>query len=208
MMRAPVPNDPAEVGRVALVVLCFPCCRGLRGSWKREMATMNTVEKLTRTTTSLGSVTTSSSHDATWRAFIRHFLEMVVAMIVGMAVFGAIVWGIFGLLGHASLRHYAGFRALVMAINMIIGMSLWMRHRRHSWAAIGEMAGAMFVPYVALLGPYLAGVLSGPALLGAMHLLMLPAMVLAMLHRRDEYTSGHTAGKPKVVRRRKVRQVG
>ena len=25
-------------------------------------------------------------------------------------------------------------------------MALWMRHRRHSWARVAEMAGAMFVP--------------------------------------------------------------
>ena len=116
-----------------------------------------------------------------------------------MAVFGAIVWGVFGLLGHSDLRHYAGFRAFVMEINMIVGISLWMRHRRHSWAAIGEMAGAMFVPYAVLIGPFWAGALSGPALLGAMHVLMLPPMIGAMLHRREEYTSSHAPGERRTV---------
>lgn len=131
------------------------------------------------------STVTHPSHTA--RHLLRHLFEMVVAMILGMAVFGAVVWGIFGLLGHADLRHYAGVRGLVMSLNMIIGMSLWMRIRRHSWSIIGEMSWAMFLPYVALIGPYLVGLLSGPAFLGAMHLLMLPMMIGAMLHRREEY---------------------
>jgi hypothetical protein len=42
-----------------------------------------------------------------------------------------------------------------------------------------------------LLGPFWAGVLSGGALLAAMHVLMLPAMVIAMLRRRDEYAQEH-----------------
>jgi hypothetical protein len=134
------------------------------------------------------SVTASQTHRAERRHFLRHFIEMVLAMLVGMALFGAIIWGIFGLLGHSNLRHYPEIRALVMSANMVIGMSLWMRYRRHSWAAIGEMAGAMFVPYAVLIGPFWAGLLSGPALLGAMHVLMLPLMIVAMLHRREEYT--------------------
>jgi hypothetical protein len=36
-----------------------------------------------------------------------------------------------------------------------------------------------------------AGVLAGDALLVGMHVLMLPAMVIAMVHRRSEYAQGH-----------------
>ena len=36
-----------------------------------------------------------------------------------------------------------------MALNMTVGMTLWMRHRRHTWAMCAEMAGAMFAPAVA-----------------------------------------------------------
>jgi hypothetical protein len=49
----------------------------------------------------------------------------------------------------------------------------------------------MFVPLAVLIGPYLAGMLSSDALLSAMHVLMLPAMAIAMLHRRDEYAQDH-----------------
>ena len=43
----------------------------------------------------------------------------------------------------------------------------------------------MFVPLAVLIGPFWAGVLSGGGLLGVMHVLMVPAVVIAMLHRRD-----------------------
>jgi hypothetical protein len=36
-----------------------------------------------------------------------------------------------------------------MALNMTVGVTVWMRHRRHTSAMCGEMAGAMFVPAVA-----------------------------------------------------------
>jgi len=78
-----------------------------------------------------------------------------------------------------------------MAMNMTIGMAVWMRHRGHGWAPIADMSAAMFVPLAVLIGPFWAGVLSGDGLLGAMHVLMLPAMVTAMLRRRDEYAQDH-----------------
>ena len=33
-----------------------------------------------------------------------------------------------------------------MAMNMTIGMAVWMRHRHHGWGPIGEMSAAMFFP--------------------------------------------------------------
>ena len=134
-----------------------------------------------------------ASGQGSWHSFIRHFLEMVVAMIAGMAVLGGALSLIFALAGHSNPIHYAGLRALVMTINMTIGMSLWMRYRGHDWTSTGEMAGAMFLPLLALIGPYEAGLLSGGALLLVMHFLMLPCMVIVMLHRREEYAQNHRA---------------
>jgi len=117
---------------------------------------------------------------------------MVLAMLVGMAVLGMVAGGICAALGHSGfLSDHAGIRAWVMALNMTIGMAVWMRYRGHGWAAIGEMGAAMFVPVVLLIGPYLAGAISAAVLLVGMHVLMLPAMVVAMLHRRDEYAHDH-----------------
>lgn len=125
--------------------------------------------------------------------FLRHYVEMVVAMAIGMLLLGR-VWDTFAaLLGGERLLARPDLAALVMATDMTIGMAIWMRHRRHGWRGVAEMGAAMYLPFAALLVPYWGGVVSGEALLTAGHLLMLPAMVVAMLLRRGEYTTGHRA---------------
>jgi hypothetical protein len=127
------------------------------------------------------------------RRFLRHYVEMIVVMIVSMMVLGGLFWGIMGILGHGDLRHYLGVRAFVMTMNMAIGMTIWMRFRRHGWASTFEMDAAMILPFVLLIGPYSAGMLSGGALLGIEHLSMLPFMFVVMLRRFDEYAQVHQA---------------
>jgi hypothetical protein len=78
-----------------------------------------------------------------------------------------------------------------MTMNMVIGMTVWMRLRGHGWASTLEMDASMFLPFVLLIGPYWAGLLSGEALIGVEHLLMLPFMFLVMLRRYDEYAHAH-----------------
>ncbi len=114
------------------------------------------------------------------RRFLRHYLEMVVVMMVSMAVLGALTSGILAVLGHSNLRHLAGLRAFVMTMNMVIGMTVWMRLRGHGWASTLEMDASMILPFLLLIGPYRAGV---------------------MLRRYDEYAhvhhrhpSGHEGG--------------
>jgi hypothetical protein len=74
-----------------------------------------------------------------------------------------------------------------MATWMTAGMTAWMAWRRHSWPAIAEMGLAMYASFVVLFPAYWLGSLSGHNVMLAGHLLMLPAMALAMLHRREEY---------------------
>lgn len=126
------------------------------------------------------------------RNLVQHFIEMVLAMLVGMAVLGMAAAAICAALGHSGfLTHHAGLLSFVMALNMSIGMAAWMRFRGHGGAPIAEMVGAMFVPWALLIGPYLGGLISADALLVGMHVLMFAAMGAAMLHRRDEYAHGH-----------------
>jgi flagellar biosynthetic protein FliP len=126
------------------------------------------------------------------RNLVRHFFEMVAAMFVGMAALGGVVRMICAALGYSGFFvDHVGLRAPLMAMNMTIGMAAWMRYRGHGWPPIGEMSAAMFAPVLVLIGPFWAGVLPGGVLLAAMHVLMLPAMVIAMLHRRDEYAQDH-----------------
>lgn len=112
-------------------------------------------------------------------------------MMVGMVVLGGLFQLIFAILGHGNVLHYAGLRALLMTGNMVIGMSLWMRHRRHSWTSVRKMSGAMCIPLAVLIIPYGAGMLSAGASFALLHVLMLPCMLGAMLLNRDEYSRDH-----------------
>ena len=123
----------------------------------------------------------SGSH-LVWH-FVRHYLEMVVAMLVGMYTLGGVENLV---LPSVTLRADVG--VLVMATNMAIGMGAWMRFRGHSWPAVTQMSAAMYVPFAVLLVPYWLGAVSGGLLMTAGHVLMLPAMALAMWWRLDEYS--------------------
>jgi hypothetical protein len=119
---------------------------------------------------------------AIWH-FVRHYLEMVVAMFVGMFALGGLedlVWPA------VTLPAAAG--VMVMATNMSVGMAAWMRVRGHSWRGIAEMSASMYLPFVVLLVPYWAGVVGAGVLMAWGHVLMLPAMALVMLLRPAEYT--------------------
>jgi hypothetical protein len=120
------------------------------------------------------------------RSFARHYLEMVAAMFVGMAVLGGLVQGILALAGQET-PDQPEVTALAMAFYMSAGMVVWMRYRGHGWAPTLEMAGVMFVPTVALFPLLWAGAISGDDLLMLEHVLMLPLMYVVMLRRRSEY---------------------
>jgi hypothetical protein len=121
-----------------------------------------------------------------WR-FLRHYLEMVAAMVVGMVALGAALRGVLALVGLEVPTRYPELAALEMAFTMSVGMAAWMRHRGHRWASTLEMAGAMFAPTIALVPLLWLGVISGDALLVLEHLAMLPLMYLLMARRRAEY---------------------
>ena len=122
------------------------------------------------------------------RTFIRHYLEMLIAMFVGMGVLAG---------GGAA----AGFELeakelllLWMAFTMSLPMVAWMRYRGHGWAPAGEMTASMFLPSLAAIVLLWIGLVEAEGtLLAIQHAAMFPAMLLAMLLRRDEY-SGHAHG--------------
>ena len=126
-----------------------------------------------------------------WHRFVRHFMEMVAAMIVGMILLGGLVNVFCALSDHRSLLEHPGTSAPIMATNMAIAMVAWMKHRGHAWPTTIEMAAAMYAPLVLFTVPYAMGAISGGAFLALTHILMLPAMWIAMLHRRQEYVGDH-----------------
>jgi flagellar biosynthetic protein FliP len=158
---------------------------------RRTMTADTTTNRraVTAVTTSISSIRTRTRTRSSLRANLRfagHFLEMVVAMFVGMAAL-APVWSY----AAPGLVEQPAVHAMIMATNMTVGMALWMWIRRHPWPRIAEMSAAMYLPFVVLLVPYWLGAISADALMTGGHLLMLPAMLGAMLWRRTEYSHSH-----------------
>jgi hypothetical protein len=125
------------------------------------------------------------------RHFFRHFGEMFLAMMVGMMALAGFDAAIFAAAGTSipDVKDSAPeVWGLLMALNMIVGMTVWMRHRRHSWAMCAEMAGAMFVPAVVAIVLFWCAVIHGRAIGGVEMAAMLPAMIAVMLLRRTEYS--------------------
>lgn len=123
---------------------------------------------------------------------MRHYLEMVLVMLVAMMVF-APLWDLAAYAsGWRGLVERSDLRVVTMATDMTVGMSLWMWRRGHGRRPTAEMAAAMAVPFLLLLGPLRGGALSENGVLGFGHLLMLVAMAVVMLVRVEEYTHDHS----------------
>lgn len=117
--------------------------------------------------------------------FLRHYVEMVTAMLLGMGALGLV--NAIGL----DLPDNTTVELLEMAVWMTVPMVAWMRHRGHDWRPCVEMAAAMVVPAVGALALHWTGAVDdGHALLMLEHTVMFPAMLVPMLLRLDEYT-GH-----------------
>lgn len=121
---------------------------------------------------------------ATWR-FVRHYLEMVVAMLAGMVALGAASALVL------DLPDTTAVELIEMAVWMTAPMVAWMRTRGHGWRSCNEMAAAMLLPAGGALALYATGAITDShALLMFEHTVMFPAMLIVMLVRRDEY-AGH-----------------
>ena len=126
--------------------------------------------------------------------FVRHYLEMVVAMFAGMFALGLPLAALLGVVGIDVAAWRTDARELMllgMAFTMSVPMGAWMRYRGHGWAPVWEMTASMFVPSFAAIGLLWAGIVEDTdALLYVQHIGMLPSMLAVMLLRLDEYT-GH-----------------
>jgi hypothetical protein len=79
-------------------------------------------------------------------------------------------------------------RTAVMPVTMTVPMVGWMHYRSHPVRHNLEMAASMVAPtaaVIALLG--VAAIPSG-SVMGAQHLIMIPAMVGVMLRRYEHYS--------------------
>jgi hypothetical protein len=123
------------------------------------------------------------------KTFIRHYLEMLAAMFIGMGVLA-------GGPAAAGLKIDAPeLELLWMAFTMSVPMVAWMRYRGHGWAPSMEMTASMFIPSFAAIALLWMGVVEERGTLMAIqHVAMFPAMLVAMLLRRDEYSGHHHVG--------------
>jgi hypothetical protein len=119
------------------------------------------------------------------KTFLRHYLEMVAAMFIGMGILGTPL-----LLAVSDDAH--ALKLAIMGVTMTAPMVAWMRYRGHGWAPSNEMAAAMLIPTAGVIALQMGGTVEDYGTLMALeHAVMLPAMLVAMLLRRGEYTSDH-----------------
>jgi flagellar biosynthetic protein FliP len=130
--------------------------------------------------------------------FLRHYLEMVAAMVAGMVVLGLPAEQGLRLIGSSTdaLSDSAPWASLLgMATIMTIPMVALMRWRGHAWRPVWEMSASMYVPTFLAIVLVEAGVLDYMPGMMLEHVVMLPAMLVAMLLRPDEYAHhDHGAG--------------
>jgi hypothetical protein len=122
--------------------------------------------------------------------FARHYLEMVVAMLLGMAT----LWPLWSLatrgVGETSWVHGIEAESVVMATAMSVPMAVWMAYRGHRARLTMEMCAAMYAGYLVLFPLHWAGALSEMGVMMWGHVLMPLLMLAAMVARRREYL-GH-----------------
>ncbi|MEU6712896.1 hypothetical protein ABZ897_15560 [Nonomuraea sp. NPDC046802] len=134
------------------------------------------------------TTTTTTKTNRRWGRFALHYLEMIIAMFVGMFALGMLQSAVgLGL----SYDEQPELAYLAMAFNMSVGMAVWMRIRGHGWASTLEMGAAMFVPIVPLFPMLWLGLIDGDVLMMVSHVAMFPLMLAAMLRRLDEYAACH-----------------
>ena len=154
------------------------------------------VLEVSSSTTHLRSAPSIKRTAAASGRFALHFLEMTIAMMVGMAFFAPFKAALVGqgyttLLDRTSIEYQAW-----MNLFMVVPMVLWMRVRGHRWGHGIEMGAAMvgpvaFILIVCSLGieqtfPWFTTSLTGMA--------MFLGMLGYMLYRRDMYTGGYSFG--------------
>ena len=119
------------------------------------------------------------------RRFARHYIEMLIAMFVGMVALGAPFEALVS-------TDSAAVKVTEMGVTMTIGMVAWIRYRGHGWRPCIEMAALMLLPTALALLLFAVGAATETTtLLGVQHVVMLPAMLIVMLLRRDEYSHHH-----------------
>ena len=124
--------------------------------------------------------------------FALHYVEMVLAMIIGMIVLGIPVDTVARAAGYDDLYHelpLAG--AIVMTVIMVVPMAAWMGFRGHDRSMTVEMSLAMIVPTVALLAAAIGRLIAPASVMTLVDPLMYVSMLAVMLARWPMYSGAH-----------------
>jgi len=123
--------------------------------------------------------------------FALHYAEMVLAMFAGMGVYFVIALAASAAAGsgYGEFRESApGLVLFGMGLGMTAAMVIWMRYRGHSWPANRAMALSMVIPTALVLALLGSGLETNVDTLVALeHVVMFPAMLVAMLAYRGEF---------------------
>ena len=141
-----------------------------------------------------GHTTAHGDHVPHRSHFWRHFIEMAIAMVAGMALLGfpfRAILGSFGFTQDEAFVRFPEIVCLVMTFNMAVGMVAWMRLRGHPWRLTVEMTLAMCAATTVALGMFWLHIIAADPMIALMHVLMLPAMLAVMLRRREEYAHAY-----------------
>jgi len=123
------------------------------------------------------------------RDFARHYVEMVVVMLVGMGLLALPArWAT-----DAVWPEINGDDPTLMLARMAAAMTLpmipWMRWRGHGWQPCLEMVAAMILPAIGVIALLEVGVLETVWLLMTVeHVAMFTAMFIVMIARPHEYS--------------------
>jgi transcriptional regulator GlxA family with amidase domain len=132
--------------------------------------------------------------------FALHFVEMAVAMYVGMMALGALNAQVLVPFAHLDLTGPTReTQVLAMGVFMAAPMVAWMRVRGHGLRHGLEMAAAMMVPFAGVVALQWAGLLAEADMMGVGSNVMWLAMVGVMLLRWNHYAGAphaHAHGTP------------
>ena len=126
--------------------------------------------------------------------FIRHLLEMCLAMCVGgIPLIVLFFWGA-ATIGYPDLlQRFPELSVLVIGCILSLPMIAWMRFRGHEWRPTLEMASTTILLAIVLVGLGWLGILPRSSLFEWMTRLACPVMIIPMLFRLDVYTGHHAS---------------
>ena len=126
--------------------------------------------------------------------FIRHLLEMCLAMCLGGIPLIILFFVGAAKIGYPDLfQQSPALSVLVIGFILSLPMTAWMRFRRHDWRPTLEMASTTIVLGIILVALGWLGILPQSSLFEWLVRFACPVMLIPMFFRLDLYTgrSGH-----------------